>query len=95
MDIPQDALDIIDSHIALDKENVFAKIDDIRKTALLLFANYLDAATTVAAQSGGGGGGQTSGWGRDKDEDELSWAHRCAMMANRLCAPRRKMGRNK
>ena len=95
VDIPQNALDIIDNHIALDKENVFAKIDDIRKTALLLFANYLDAATTVAAQSGGGGGGQTSGWGRDKDEDELSWAHRCAMMANRLCAPRRKMGRNK
>ena len=95
VDIPQDALDIIDSHIALDKENVFAKIDDIRKTALLLFANYLDAATTVAAQSGGGGGGQTSGWGRDKDEDERAWAHRCAMMANRLCAPRRKMGRNK
>ena len=95
VDIPQDALDIIDSHIALDKENVFAKIDDIRKTALLLFANYLDAATTVAAQSGGGGGGQTSGWGRDKDEDERSWAHHCAMMANHLCAPRRKMGRNK
>ena len=95
VDIPQDALDIIDCHIALDKENVFAKIDDIRMTALLLFANYLDAATTVAAQTGGGGGGQTSGWGRDKDEDDLKWAHRCAMMANRLCAPRRKMGRNK
>ncbi len=93
VDIPQDALDIIDSSVALDKENVFATIDDIRRTALLLFANYLDAATTVAAQSGGGG--QTSGWGRDKDEDERSWAHRCAMMANRLCAPRRKMGRGK
>ncbi len=95
VDIPQDALDIIDSSIVLDKENVFAKIDDIRRTALLLFANYLDAATTVAAQSGGGGGGQTSGWGRDKDEDERSWAHRCAMMANRLCAPRRKMGQGR
>ncbi len=95
VDIPQDALDIIDSDIALDKENVFATIDDIRRTALLLFANYLDAATTVAAQSGGGGGGQTSGWGRDKDEDERSWAHRCAMMANRLCAPRRKMGQGR
>ena len=58
----------------------------------LLFAEYIDAATTIAAQSGGGGGGATSGWGRDKDEDELSWAYRCAMMANRLCRPRKKQG---
>jgi len=56
------------------------------------FAEYIDVATTIAAQSGGGGGGATSGWGRDKDEDELSWAHRCAMMANRLCRPRKKQG---
>ena len=72
--------------------NVFAKIGDVQKTAILLFAEYIDAATTIAAQSGGGGGGATSGWGRDKDEDELSWAYRCAMMANRLCRPRKKQG---
>ena len=53
---------------------------------------HIDAAATIAAQSGGGGGGATSGWGRDKDEDELSWAYRCAMMANRLCRPRKKQG---
>ena len=55
---------------------MFAKIGDVQKTAILLFAEYIDAATTIAAQSGGGGGGATSGWGRDKDEDELSWAYR-------------------
>lgn len=92
VDIPQPCLDVIDKHIALDADNVFAKIGDIQKTAILLFAEYIDAATTVVAQSGGGGGGQTSGWGRDKDEDELSWAYRCAMMANRLCCPRKKRG---
>ena len=64
----------------------------LQNTAILLFAEYIDAATTIAAQSGGGGGGATSGWGRDKDEDELSWAHRCAIMANRLCRPRKKQG---
>ncbi len=95
VDISDKALNVINENISFDKDNVFATIDGIQKTALLLFANYLDAATTVAAQNGGGGGGQTSGWGRDKDEDELSWAHRCAMMANRLCRPRRKMGRGK
>ena len=66
----------IDKNIALDADNVFAKIGDVQKTAILLFAEYIDAATTIAAQSGGGGGGATSGWGRDKDEDELSWAYR-------------------
>lgn len=66
----------IDKNIALDADNVFAKIGDVQKTAILLFAEYIDAATTIAAQSGGGGGSATSGWGRDKDEDELSWAYR-------------------
>ena len=93
VDISDKALNIINENIALDKDNVFATIEGIRKTALLLFANCIDAATTIAAQNGGGGGSsQTSGWGRDKDEDELSWAHRCAMMANRLCRPRKKIG---
>ena len=78
--------------VKLQSDNVFAKIGDVQKTAILLFAEYIDAATTIAAQSGGGGGGATSGWGRDKDEDELSWAYRCAMMANRLCRPRKKQG---
>ena len=92
VDIPQNCLDVIDKNIILDADNVFAKIGDVQKTAILLFAEYIDAATTIAAQSGGGGGGATSGWGRDKDEDDLSWAHRCAMMANRLCRPRKKQG---
>ena len=93
VDISDKALNVINENIVLDKDNVFATIEGIQKTALLLFANYLDAATTIAAQNGGGGGSsQTSGWGRDKDEDELSWAHRCAMMANRLCRPRKKIG---
>lgn len=92
VDIPQPCLDVIDNHIALDADNVFAKIGDVQKTAILLFAEYIDAATTISAQFGGGGGGQSSDWGRDKDEDELSWAYRCAMMANRLCSPRKKRG---
>lgn len=92
VDIPQPCVDVIDKHTVLDADNVFAKIGDVQKTAILLFAEYIDAATTIAAQSGGGGSRQTTGWGRDKDEDELSWAYRCAIMANRLCSPRKKRG---
>ncbi len=57
VDIPQNCLEVIDKNIALDADNVFAKIGDVQKTAILLFAEYIDAATTIAAQSGGGGGG--------------------------------------
>ena len=53
VDIAQNCLDIIDKNIALDADNVFARIGDVQKTAILLFAEYIDAATTVAAQSGG------------------------------------------
>ena len=88
----RDDIKSIYAFIPHNADNVFAKIGDVQKTAILLFAEYIDAATTIAAQSGGGGGGATSGWGRDKDEDELSWAYRCAMMANRLCSPRKKQG---
>ena len=66
VDIPQSCLDVIDKNITLDADNVFAKIGDVQKTAILLFAEYIDAATTVAAQSGGGGGGATSVIGKDK-----------------------------
>ena len=49
-------------------------------------------AVIYARYSSDNQGGATSGWGRDKDEDELSWAYRCAMMANRLCRPCKKQG---
>ena len=49
VDIPQSCLEVIDKNIALDTDNVFAKIGDVQKTAILLFAEYIDAATTIAA----------------------------------------------
>ena len=59
-------------------------IVDVQRTALLLFAGYLDTATQMS-ESCGGGGSTPDGWGRDKDEDNLEWARRCARMANRMC----------
>lgn len=52
----------------------------------------MDAATSIAVSSGGGGS-DTGGWGRDKDEDELEWARRCARMANSMCKRRRGLHR--
>ena len=59
------------------------------KVAILLFAGYVDGATSIA-ESCGGGGSPGGGWGRDKDEDEDARARRAAQKASWLCKP---MGR--
>ena len=92
--ISEDADEIIRKECSVPEDNPFATIDDVRNTALLLFAEYLDGATSMAASGGGGGGGSDmNGWGKDKDEDEREWARRCALMANRLCRRRRGLHR--
>ena len=92
VEIPEAADTIIRQNCSLEKAHPLAKIEEIQHTALLLFAGYLDAATSMAASSGGGGS-DTSGWGRDKDEDELEWARRCARMANNMCKRRKGLHR--
>jgi hypothetical protein len=62
-------------------------VNDVLRVSMLLFMNYVDAATTMA-ESLGGGGGVESNWGRKKDDDE--WARRCARKANWLCKPFRR-----
>lgn len=79
------------NHIQDIFANEFATSDDwdipnLAKVAALLFAEYIDAATSIAS-SGGGGGSPGTGWGKDKDEDERNWALRCARMAKWLCKP--------
>ena len=90
--IPEEADEIIRRECSVPEDNPFATIEDVRNTALLLFAEYLDGATSMAA-SGGGGGSDIGGWGKDKDEDEREWARRCARMACNLCKRRRGLHR--
>ena len=91
VDIPKEAYHILANAISLaDTEEFAAGILDMQKTALLLFAGYVDAATTMAESHGGGGNTPSSGWGRDKDEDEREWARRCARMAMEMSQPRRR-----
>ena len=51
---------------------------------ILLFAGYVDGATSIA-ESCGGGGDPGKGWGRDKDEDDDARARRAANKASWLC----------
>ena len=85
LSIPERVYKVLDSNIVVP-ENSDATHEDILKVAMLLFLNYVDAATAMS-ESYGGGGGIGTGWGKDKDEDELEWARRCAMKANWLCKP--------
>ena len=91
IDIPSNANEILMQEASLSENNVFATINDLQQTAVLLFAGYLDAATLMS-ESSGGGGSTPDGWGRDKDEDDLEWARRCARMASYMCRPAIKRG---
>ena len=83
--IPERVFKELDSNIVVP-DNSNATHEDVLKVAMLLFLNYVDAATAMS-ESCGGGGGTGTGLGKDKDEDELEWARRCAMKANWLCKP--------
>ena len=55
---------------------------------LLLMTDMVDKATDFAQTHGGGGGGSKLPWrGRDKDEDDIAWARRCAMQAHKMLKP--------
>jgi hypothetical protein len=64
-------------------------MEDISHVAMLLFAGYLDAATSMSDSCGGGGGSAPStGWGKDEDEDDRKFALRCVQMAHSMCKPK-------
>ena len=56
---------------------------------LLLMTDMVDKATDFAQTHGGGGGSSSKlPWrGRDKDEDDIAWARRCAMQARSMLKP--------
>lgn len=60
---------------------------DLIKCACMLFAGYVDGATTFA-ESCGGGGSPGTGWGRNYDEDENSFKQRCLFTAAKMMRPR-------
>ena len=61
-----------------------AKIEEIQHTAFLLFAGYIDAATSMAASSGGGGS-DTSGWGGTRMRTNLN-GHAAVQEWQTVCA---------
>ena len=66
------------------QENPGESSAGILKAAFLLFAGYVDAATTFAHNCGGGGSAPDQNWGRDKNEDDILWARRCFRKAREM-----------
>lgn len=89
IDIPNAVKSVFDEEFNFLNTSDEVSATDFMKVAALLFAEYLDGATSMAASSGGGGG-PSSGWGKDKDEDERNWARRCARMAHWMCKPMKR-----
>ena len=85
--MPMEAYKTMEDAIVVPDESM--PFENVLNVAMLLFMNYVDAATTVS-ESCGGGGSTPSNWGKDKDEDERDWARRCAQHASWLCKPIRK-----
>ena len=82
VDIPEKANDILMKEATLPDDVLWSRMADVQNTAILLFANYLDAATQMSESCGGGGSSaMESGWGRKEDEDDMAWARRCAQQA--------------
>jgi hypothetical protein len=87
--IPNAVKDIFLNEAQIPEGNDTATMEDISHVAMLLFAGYLDAATSVSDSCGGGGGSAPStGWGKDEDEDDRKFALRCVQMAHSMCKPK-------
>ena len=87
--IPMSVKDIFLNEAQVPEDNDTATVENVAHTAMLLFAGYIDAATSMSESCGGGGGSTPeSGWGKDKDEDERAYARRCLKMAHSMCKPK-------
>ena len=68
IEIPDKALDAMKDEVAsfnINDETANRVID----VSLLLFASYIDAATSMSESCGGGGTSPSSCWGKDDDDD--------------------------
>ena len=86
--IPNSVKDVFSNEVQIPEDNDIATTENVAHVAMLLFAGYIDAATSMSESCGGGGSTPSSGWGKKDDEDDWKFAHRCAQMAHTMCKPK-------
>lgn len=83
--VPNAIKDIFFNEAQMPEGNDIAVANDITHGALLLFAGYVDAATSMSESCGGGGGSApSSGWGKKDDEDDREYARRWLIVCSSL-----------
>ena len=85
VEIPNTIKDIFLNDAQIPEGNDTATIENVAHVAMLLFAGYIDAATSMSESCGGGGSAPDSGWGKKDDEDDWKFARRCLNMAHSMC----------
>ena len=83
-DVPKPIYDYFQKCVSDPEDNPESNRERVLHTALLLFAGYVDGATTIAENCGGGGRSSSDDWGRKPDEDDLRWARRCIQRTQEL-----------
>ena len=69
VEIPNSVKDIFLNEVQVPDGNDTAIVENVAHTAMLLFVDYIDAATSMSESCGGGGGSAPeSGWGKKDDE---------------------------
>ncbi len=87
--IPDSVKDFFLNEALVPEGNEIATVENVAHTAMLLFAGYINAATSMSESCGGGGGSTPeSGRGKKDDEDERSYARRCLQMAHSMYKPK-------
>lgn len=85
--IPEKVLDCFNDEFDY---RFIANCQELTDMAVAIFVGLID--TPNVTTSGGGGGSQSDLPWRDKDEDDLQWAHRCARVAGRSLGKKPKTG---
>lgn len=89
VEIPNSVKDFFLNEAQVPEDNDTATIEKVAHTAMLLFAGYIDAATSMSESCGGGGGSAPeSSWGKKDDENERMFARRCLKMAQSMFKPK-------
>ena len=83
LDIPEAVYEIFQKEAEVPENNSSTSREHILHTAMLLFCEYVDGATSLS-QSCGGGSYPGYGWGKDPKEDDWLWARRCLKKAKEL-----------
>ena len=94
VEIPETVFNFFKENAVVPENTLWTKPEHVLQTSMLLFAGFVDGATTIADNCGGAGSSATDDWGKKKpDEDDMAFAKRCLERARQLHTrpPRRGM----